>query len=366
MSINFKDVPAGSWMAAPVEWAIRNQLLKEIDFCYSTDSYGIEQEYLYFGPFQALTRSALYLMIWKAMGTPEPIEDEETVFPFIDVNDDNEQMIKAIKWALENEITFGTSSDTFAPFNMISRGETLTALFRLCGNPLDINEICDSTDITDLTTLDNWLISNLNEGLWTFTDVADFNNIYQRYQDNKTVYDTWYQDAYPDWDESYSTYLSWLINTENLKYYINGEEVLITNNDINTINFHGTQAYIIDNNNEIDITILLNNKVLLLPENIDNIITFLGNYSQESANIYDKWAAIRLLYRTYINDNPYFLLPAIWAIQKDILFGITEDLQNLKLDSACTRAEAAAFFYRIYGHKKNMIYTSTIEEESTP
>ena len=41
----------------------------------------------------------------------------------------------AVKWAVEQGITSGTSADTFSPTATVTRGQTVTFLYRAAGSP---------------------------------------------------------------------------------------------------------------------------------------------------------------------------------------------------------------------------------------
>ena len=55
-------------------------------------------------------------------------------FPFTDI-DDSHWAIKAVKWAISQKITAGTSAATFSPGKMCSRAEIVTFIWRSCGSP---------------------------------------------------------------------------------------------------------------------------------------------------------------------------------------------------------------------------------------
>ena len=65
------------------------------------------------------------------MGEPEP---EITENPFSDVRE-KDYFYKAVLWAVENGITTGTSATTFSPKEVCTRGQVVTFIHRALGNP---------------------------------------------------------------------------------------------------------------------------------------------------------------------------------------------------------------------------------------
>ena len=73
----------------------------------------------------------LLINCWRAAGESEPKTAKN---PFKDVKK-TDFFYKAVLWAVEQGITKGTSSTTFAPRNPCSRGEAVTLLWRAMRNP---------------------------------------------------------------------------------------------------------------------------------------------------------------------------------------------------------------------------------------
>ena len=69
--------------------------------------------------------------LWRAAGSPEP---ETTVNPFTDVSA-SAYYYEAVLWAVERGITNGTSATTFSPDATVTRGQTVTFLWRYAGSP---------------------------------------------------------------------------------------------------------------------------------------------------------------------------------------------------------------------------------------
>ena len=79
-----------------------------------------------FGPEKNCTRAQIVTFLWRASGSPEP---ETTDCPFTDVKP-TASYYKAVLWAVENNITSGTSATTFTPGKTCTRGQVATFLYR--------------------------------------------------------------------------------------------------------------------------------------------------------------------------------------------------------------------------------------------
>ena len=69
--------------------------------------------------------------LWRAAGSPKP---ENTVNPFTDVSA-SAYYYDAVLWAVGEGITKGTSATTFSPDVTVTRGQTVTFLWRYDGSP---------------------------------------------------------------------------------------------------------------------------------------------------------------------------------------------------------------------------------------
>lgn len=112
------DVSKDDYYYDAVAWAVENGITK------GTSSTT-------FSPKSACTRGQVVTFLWRAAGKPEPKTKEN---PFTDVSE-NSAFYKAILWAVENNITNGTSSTTFSPKNTCSGGHIITFLWRAEGKP---------------------------------------------------------------------------------------------------------------------------------------------------------------------------------------------------------------------------------------
>ncbi len=109
----FEDVPKKSWFTEHVIWAAVN------DITSGTSD-------VTFSPNANCERAQMVTFLWRAAGMPEP---KSMDLPFTDVKPDA-YYAKAVAWAVENNITQGTTKETFSPKAEVKRGQTVTFLYR--------------------------------------------------------------------------------------------------------------------------------------------------------------------------------------------------------------------------------------------
>lgn len=80
--------------------------------------------------------------LWRAAGSPKV---ENVSNPFTDVNLSS-YYYDAVLWAIKNGVTSGTSATTFHPDNTVTRGQTVTFLYRNAGSP-DVETMGSFTDV---------------------------------------------------------------------------------------------------------------------------------------------------------------------------------------------------------------------------
>lgn len=114
----FTDVSTGAYYYNAVLWAVNN------DVTLGTSSTS-------FSPSNACTRSQIVTFLWRASGSPDPTITNCT---FTDINRDD-YYYKAVLWAVENNITAGTSDTTFSPNITCTRAQAVSFLYRYSGNP---------------------------------------------------------------------------------------------------------------------------------------------------------------------------------------------------------------------------------------
>ena len=110
-TVSFADVPAGSYYAKAVAWAVENGItLGTGDGTFSPDA--------------TCTRAQSVTFLYRALGTAPT-----TVNGFTDVTADA-FYTDAVAWAVENGVTNGTTDSTFSPDNGCTRAQIVTFLFR--------------------------------------------------------------------------------------------------------------------------------------------------------------------------------------------------------------------------------------------
>ena len=83
-----------------------------------------------FAPNASCTRAQMVTFLWRANGSPKATG----VNPFTDVSADA-YYYDAVLWAAEKGITSGTTATTFSPDATLTRGQTVTFLWRANGSP---------------------------------------------------------------------------------------------------------------------------------------------------------------------------------------------------------------------------------------
>jgi len=84
-----------------------------------------------FAPNDTCTRGQVVTFLWRAKGSPEP---SSTSNPFADVRS-SDYYYKAVLWAVEQDITSGTSATAFSPYETCTSGQVLTFLWRSNNQP---------------------------------------------------------------------------------------------------------------------------------------------------------------------------------------------------------------------------------------
>ena len=82
-----------------------------------------------FSPNDSCTRAQTVTFLWRSAGSPKPAASSN---PFTDVQSGT-YYYDAVLWAVENSITSGTGANTFSPADTVTRGQTVTFLYRSQG-----------------------------------------------------------------------------------------------------------------------------------------------------------------------------------------------------------------------------------------
>ena len=114
----FRDVNKNAYYYKQVLWAVEKGI---------TEGTGADT----FSPNASCTRAQMVTFLWRAAGSPAP---KSTTNPFRDVRI-TDYYYDAVLWAVENGITSGTGADTFSPTATVTRGQTVTFLYRAAGSP---------------------------------------------------------------------------------------------------------------------------------------------------------------------------------------------------------------------------------------
>ncbi len=114
----FIDIKAGDYYAEAVSWAVEHGITS-----------GTSKTT--FSPNDGCTRGQVVTFLWRAVGSPEPKSENN---PFTDIKADD-YYYKAVLWAVEKNITKGTSSTKFSPSDVCTRGQIVTFLWRAAGEP---------------------------------------------------------------------------------------------------------------------------------------------------------------------------------------------------------------------------------------
>lgn len=114
----FTDVKDGEYYYDPVIWAVANNITAG-----TTDTT--------FSPDATCTRAQVVTFLWRAFGSPKPVTTKN---PFTDVKA-GAYYYDAVLWAVENNITSGTTKDTFSPNSGCTRAQVVSFLHRAAGRP---------------------------------------------------------------------------------------------------------------------------------------------------------------------------------------------------------------------------------------
>ena len=118
VALPFTDVAEGAYYADAVAWAIQNKVTSGVSATT-------------FAPNASCTRGQMVTFLWKAAGSPEP---KSLTTAFTDVKSGT-YYEKAVAWAVENKVTTGTSATTFSPDATVTRGQSVTFLWKANNSP---------------------------------------------------------------------------------------------------------------------------------------------------------------------------------------------------------------------------------------
>ena len=113
----FDDVSANAYYADAVKWAVEQGITSGTSATT-------------FSPDMSCTRAQIVTFLWRANGSPKA----DGANPFTDVSADA-YYYDAVLWAVKEGITSGTTAATFSPDATVTRGQTVTFLYRAAGAP---------------------------------------------------------------------------------------------------------------------------------------------------------------------------------------------------------------------------------------
>lgn len=114
----FTDVFETDYYYQAVKWAVDNHV-----------TAGVTPTI--FSPGSQCTRAQIVTFLWNLNGKPEP---KDTVNPFTDVTE-SDWFYQPILWAVQNNVTAGTSATTFSPNAKCTRAQVVTFLWNMNGQP---------------------------------------------------------------------------------------------------------------------------------------------------------------------------------------------------------------------------------------
>lgn len=117
LAAGFSDVPQNAYYQDAVDWAVQSHITA------GTSASA-------FSPDAVCTRAQAVTFLWRSEGEP----DTAGSTPFADVTAGS-YYADAVQWATANGITSGTSSTTFDPDAPVTRAQVVTFLYRSSGSP---------------------------------------------------------------------------------------------------------------------------------------------------------------------------------------------------------------------------------------
>ena len=108
----FYDVPNGAYFCEAVKWAVDKGITNGL-----SDTM--------FGPYESCTRAQIVTFLWRATGSP-------VVNYAMNMSDvpEGSYYAEAVRWALSEGITTGTTENTFSPDSECTRAQAVAFLFR--------------------------------------------------------------------------------------------------------------------------------------------------------------------------------------------------------------------------------------------
>lgn len=155
LAAGFVDVSQSAYYQAAVDWAVANEI--------TAGTSGTE-----FSPDETCTRAQAVTFLWRANGQPNTTGNN----PFADVAAGS-YYADTVQWAVANGITSGTSATTFGPDAPVTRAQVVTFLYRNAGSPSTSGNTLFADVPTDAYYRDavRWAVS---DGITTGTSSSTF------------------------------------------------------------------------------------------------------------------------------------------------------------------------------------------------
>ena len=121
---SFKDVEAGSWYEAAVNWAAANGIVNG----YDADT---------FAPTDEITREQMAAILYRYAGFKgQDVSGQADLGSFTDSSAVSEYAQNAMAWAVDAELINGMTETTLVPQGSATRAQVATLMMRLCENVL--------------------------------------------------------------------------------------------------------------------------------------------------------------------------------------------------------------------------------------
>ena len=155
-ALPFTDVADDAYYADAVVWAVSKSITSGATATT-------------FVPNASCTRGQMVTFLWRANGSPEP---KSTATSFTDVKS-GAYYEKAVAWAVENNVTTGTSAATFSPDATVTRAQAVTFQWRAAGAPASegTNAFTDVSASAFYAPAVQWAV---NAGVTTGTSATTF------------------------------------------------------------------------------------------------------------------------------------------------------------------------------------------------
>lgn len=149
----FNDVLETDYYADPVQWAVDGNITSGTSATT-------------FSPNATCTTAQILTFLWRAKGSPEPVDGE--ALPFSDVKE-SDYYYKAALWAKENGLISGTTFNGNTP---CTRASTMTYMWKLAGSPSASNS--SFTDVSSTADYSQAVAWAVKQGITAGTSATTF------------------------------------------------------------------------------------------------------------------------------------------------------------------------------------------------